>query len=65
MHITAEGNTRPRWSGAARRSPYECHPSLEHMCTRRDVATEKGIAEAIHKLAIVTPFAYLLPTNLA
>ena len=30
------------------------------MCMRRhDVATEKGIAEAIHKLAIVVPFACL------
>ena len=33
------------------------------MCTRRPVATENGIAEAIHKLAIVTPFAYQLPTH--
>ena len=39
-----------------------------YMCsrlgTRRQVATKKGIVEAIHKLAIVAPFAYhLMPTN--
>ena len=34
------------------------------MCTRRHVATEKGIVEeAIHKLPIVARFDYLLPTH--
>ena len=50
---------------AARRSPYECHPSRVHMYTRRQVAAEKGIVEAIPALAIVASFANLLPTNLA
>ena len=48
--------------GAARRSPFECHPSRVHMSTRRHVPTEKGIVETILKLAIVTPLAYLLDT---
>ena len=38
-------------SGAARRSPYDCHPSQVHIYTRREVAAEKGIVEAIPALA--------------
>ena len=47
------------------RSTYSRHPSRVHMYTRRQVAAEKGIVEAIPALAIVASFAYLLPTNLA
>ncbi len=35
------------------------------MYTRSQVAAEKGIVEAIHKLAIMPSFAYILPTNKA
>ena len=34
-----------------------------HMYIRRHVATKEGIVEAIHNLAIMAPFAYLLPTH--
>ena len=47
----------------ARKSPYECHPSQVHMFMRRQVATGKGTVETIHKLTIITTFAYLLPTS--
>ena len=40
-------------------------PASVHMYTRRHVAAEKGIVEAIPALAIVGSFAYLLPANLA
>lgn len=42
---------------------HKCHPSRLHMCTRMHVATEKGLFEAIDKLAIIAPFAYMLPTH--
>ena len=56
----AEGNM-----GATRTVNLLAPPSLEHMYTRRQVAAEKGIVEAIPALAIVASFPYLLPTNLA
>ena len=48
--------------GATRRSPNE-NPRRVHIYVRSQVATKKGVVEAIHKLAIVAPFVYLLPTH--
>ena len=49
--------------GSTRYTPEVVSSLRVHMCTRSPVATDKGIAEAIHKLSIVAPFAYLLPTH--
>ena len=57
IHVFERG-----WVAQECQPPYKCHPSRVHMYTRRQVATEKGIDEAICKLAIVTSFAYQLPT---
>ena len=63
--IHARGGLLPASMGATRTVNLLAPPSLEHMYTRRQVAAEKGIAEAIPALAIVASFAYLLPINLA
>ena len=49
--------------GSTRYTPEVVSSLRVHMCTRSPVATDKGIAEAIHKLSIVAPCAYLLPTH--
>ena len=65
-HNTQQTRARKKVKSSWRQYTPELVSCLRvHMYTRRQVAAEKGVVEAIPALAIVVSFAYLLPTNLA